>query len=102
MTKVLVLLADGFEEIEATAIIDVLRRAEIEVTTAALKNERVRGAHGITMLADCELPAVQHKPNIEWQYYRRSDLSRKRLLCRGSQRTNSAAVRRLASFREIG
>jgi 4-methyl-5(b-hydroxyethyl)-thiazole monophosphate biosynthesis len=40
----------------------VLRRAEIEVTTAALKNEKVRGAHGIIMLADCELLAVQDKP----------------------------------------
>ena len=61
MTKVLVLLADGFEEIEATTIIDVLRRAEIEVTTAALKEEKVRGAHGITVLADCLLPAAEGK-----------------------------------------
>lgn len=59
MTKVLVLLAEGFEEIEATTIIDVLRRAEIEVTTAALKDVQVRGSHGITLLADCGLEAVQ-------------------------------------------
>jgi 4-methyl-5(b-hydroxyethyl)-thiazole monophosphate biosynthesis len=61
MTKVLVLLADGFEEIEATTIIDVLRRAELDVTTAALKEQNVRGAHGITILADSRLSDVQAK-----------------------------------------
>jgi 4-methyl-5(b-hydroxyethyl)-thiazole monophosphate biosynthesis len=61
MTTVLVLLADGFEEIEATTIIDALRRAELEVTTAALKDEKVQGAHGITVLADCRLADAQAK-----------------------------------------
>jgi 4-methyl-5(b-hydroxyethyl)-thiazole monophosphate biosynthesis len=61
MTRVLVLLASGFEEIEATTIIDVLRRAELDVTTAALEVVNVRGAHGITLLADCELREVQDK-----------------------------------------
>jgi len=55
MTKVLVLLAEGFEEIEAISIIDVLRRAQVEVTTAALQDGAVRGAHGITVLADLGL-----------------------------------------------
>jgi 4-methyl-5(b-hydroxyethyl)-thiazole monophosphate biosynthesis len=59
MTKVLVLLADGFEEIEAMTMIDVLRRADIAVTTAALENVKVRGAHGISVLADCALDEVQ-------------------------------------------
>lgn len=61
MTKVLVLLADGFEEIEATTIIDVLRRAALDVTTAALEGVNVHGAHGITVIADCELREVQDK-----------------------------------------
>jgi 4-methyl-5(b-hydroxyethyl)-thiazole monophosphate biosynthesis len=59
MTKALVLLADGFEEIEAITIIDVLRRGDIEVTTAALKDRTVRGAHGISVLADCEFDEVK-------------------------------------------
>lgn len=51
--KVLVLLADGFEEIEALTPIDVLRRAGADVTSAATLGEsRVKGAHGIFCLAD--------------------------------------------------
>jgi 4-methyl-5(b-hydroxyethyl)-thiazole monophosphate biosynthesis len=52
MAKVLVILAEGFEEIEAVTIIDVLRRADVEVTTAALGDTRVRGAHALTLEAD--------------------------------------------------
>ncbi len=53
MAKVLVPLADGFEEIEAITIIDVLRRGGVEVTTASLNDtEKVVGSNGITVLAD--------------------------------------------------
>lgn len=52
MKKVLVPLAEGFEEIEATCIIDVLRRAELQVVSAALGKKSVMGAHGITVVAD--------------------------------------------------
>ncbi|MFV0481928.1 MAG: DJ-1/PfpI family protein [Campylobacteraceae bacterium] len=48
MPKVLVALADGFEEIEAITIIDVLRRANVEVVTAALFKKNVVGAHSIS------------------------------------------------------
>lgn len=51
--KVLVPLAKGFEEIEAVSIIDVLRRAAIEVITASLDDEQlVKGANGISVAAD--------------------------------------------------
>lgn len=50
--KVLVPLAEGFEEIEAISIIDVLRRAEIDVTTAYLEKNPVKGSHNISVLAD--------------------------------------------------
>jgi protein deglycase len=50
--NVLVPLADGFEEIEAVAIIDVLRRAGINVVTASLANKEVTGSHNITVFAD--------------------------------------------------
>lgn len=53
MSKVLVPLAEGFEEIEAVNIIDVLRRADIEVVVASLSEEMlVKGANGITIKAD--------------------------------------------------
>ncbi|MBW4699406.1 MAG: DJ-1/PfpI family protein [Aphanocapsa lilacina HA4352-LM1] len=58
MIKVLVPLAEGFEEIEAVTIIDVLRRADIEVTVAALADLSVQGSHGITLVADTRLDKI--------------------------------------------
>lgn len=62
MPSVLVLLADGFEELEAFAPVDLLRRGEIEVTTASLnENRHVTERSGITAHADVALSAVQGK-----------------------------------------
>ncbi len=48
-----VLLAQGFEETEAVAIVDVLRRAGVEVHTASITGSTaVMGAHGISITAD--------------------------------------------------
>ena len=59
MTNVLVPLAKGFEEIEAVSIIDVLRRAEINVFVASLDgNKNVTGANGITLQCDMEINDV--------------------------------------------
>ena len=59
MSKVLVPLAKGFEEIEAVSIIDVLRRAEIEVVVASLdENQLVLGANGITIQTDTQIKDV--------------------------------------------
>lgn len=53
MGRALVPLADGFEEIEAVSIIDVLRRGGVEVVSASVHDRReVNGAHGIVMNAD--------------------------------------------------
>jgi 4-methyl-5(b-hydroxyethyl)-thiazole monophosphate biosynthesis len=53
MKKVIVFLAEGFEEIEAISIIDILRRAEITVTSVSVsKNKKVKGAHNIHIEAD--------------------------------------------------
>ena len=58
-TTILTLLADGFEEIEATAPIDLLRRAEAEVTVASCSDSvEVTGRSQITLRADCLLPDV--------------------------------------------
>ncbi len=53
MKKVIVFLAEGFEEIEAISIIDVLRRAEVSVTTVSISKEKeVKGAHNVPVVAD--------------------------------------------------
>jgi 4-methyl-5(b-hydroxyethyl)-thiazole monophosphate biosynthesis len=57
--KTLVPLADGFEEIEAITIIDVLRRADVEVTTVGLDGQTVNGAHGVQIQADALWADVQ-------------------------------------------
>lgn len=51
--KVLVMLAEGFEEVEAVTIVDLLRRANIDVQTVSITGRRiVDGAHGIPVTAD--------------------------------------------------
>jgi len=59
MVKVLVPLFTGFEEIEAITIIDILRRAGVEVVTAGLSPNPVMGAHGIPVLADIGIEAAE-------------------------------------------
>lgn len=51
-------LAEGFEETEALATLDVLRRAELEVYTVGVGAKVVTGSHGIPVTADvmdCEV-----------------------------------------------
>lgn len=45
-------LAEGFEEIEALTVVDILRRADQEVTTVGVGGNVVTGAHGLTVIAD--------------------------------------------------
>jgi len=56
---ILVPLAPGFEEIEAVAIVDVLRRAELHVTLAGLQPGAILGAHGLTLETDAHLDEVE-------------------------------------------
>ena len=55
---VIVPLAEGFEEIEAITIIDVLRRADLDVQTVHLKDAHVSGAHRVSVKADKSIDAV--------------------------------------------
>lgn len=53
MAKVYEFLANGFEEIEGLAPVDILRRGGVEVVTVSITGKReVQSSHGITILAD--------------------------------------------------
>ena len=56
-----VLLADGFEEIEALCPVDVLRRAGLAVKTVGITGKTVTGSHGIAVSADI-LPSEATEP----------------------------------------
>lgn len=61
MARVLVPLAQGCEELEAVTIIDLLRRAGIEVTTAGLDERPVVASRGVTLVPDTTLDeALEH------------------------------------------
>ncbi len=56
--RVLTLLAPGFEEIEAITVIDILRRADIQVLTASIGEKTVTGSHNIPVIADALLDEI--------------------------------------------
>ncbi|MDR2633025.1 MAG: DJ-1/PfpI family protein [Treponema sp.] len=66
--KVLVLLAEGFEEVEAVTPIDYLRRAgiEVQVVSIACKDGtlQVQGSHGLVILADCSLQELAKEGSV--------------------------------------
>jgi 4-methyl-5(b-hydroxyethyl)-thiazole monophosphate biosynthesis len=74
LKKIIVLLAAGFEEVEAVTPVDYLRRAGIEVTTAAVgieagKTMLVKGSHDIQIAADATLDDLLEKRKLnprEW------------------------------------
>jgi len=62
----LIPLAEGCEEIEAITVIDVLRRADVEVSIAAVSETKglsITGAHGIEINADCSIDSCV---NSDW------------------------------------
>ena len=61
MKTMYVFLADGFEEIEALAPVDVMRRAGLAVTMVSVTGDLVvKGAHGIPVVADVTFDAVDY------------------------------------------
>ena len=59
MAKILVPIANGFEEIEAVSIIDICRRAGIEVVTAGVEDKVLIGAHNIKIEMDKKIDEVK-------------------------------------------
>lgn len=58
MAKVLMPLAQGFEETEALTVVDILRRSGIEVVLAGIQPGPVEGAHQISIIPDTTIGAV--------------------------------------------
>ena len=61
MASVLVPLAQGCEELEAITIIDLLRRAGIEVTSAGLDTKHVVASRGVVLVPDTDLDSALKK-----------------------------------------
>jgi len=62
MPRVLVPLAEGFEELEAVTIVDLLRRAKFDVVTAGLIPGPVRASRGMVVVPDCTLDEAVNPP----------------------------------------
>ena len=60
-----VFFADGFEETEAIAPVDMLRRAEKQVITVGIKNDGVCSSHGIPVLCDITDMQVELDERLE-------------------------------------
>ncbi|MBQ7294934.1 MAG: DJ-1/PfpI family protein [Clostridia bacterium] len=58
-------LADGFEELEAIAPIDILRRAQVDVVTVGVTGEVINGRHGIKVTADCTIDSIELTDELE-------------------------------------
>lgn len=52
-------LADGFEEIEALATVDILRRGGVDILTVGTSGDEIEGAHGIRIKADISIDLVE-------------------------------------------
>ena len=60
MKKVFIPLAEGFEEIETFAVVDILRRAGIDVVTAGLQGTIVKSASNVKVIADKKLEEINN------------------------------------------
>ncbi len=60
-------LAPGFEEVEALTVVDIMRRAGLDVKTVSILDQQyvVTGAHGIQVAADLLMPEVETE-SAEW------------------------------------
>jgi len=61
--RAIVVLAEGFEEIEAVTAIDVLRRAGDGVTVASLGGREVEGAHGMSLQVNARISDILETPD---------------------------------------
>ena len=58
-------LADGFEEVEALAAVDMIRRAGLDLETVGVSSEIIEGAHGIKVMCDCAADKIVLDSNLD-------------------------------------
>ena len=59
MEKAYIFLADGFEEIEGLTVVDILRRAGVEIQMVSIMGRKeLTGSHGIPVVADAVFEEV--------------------------------------------
>lgn len=63
--KALIILAPGFEDLEAVTVIDLLRRAKIQLSIVCLREDEVTGSRGTRILADASLALLPRSPNFD-------------------------------------
>lgn len=57
--------ADGFEEVEAIAALDVIRRAKIEIESVGVGSKNITGSHGITVVCDKTTDEISASNSVE-------------------------------------
>lgn len=62
MKTAVILLAPGFEEIESITVIDILRRAGVQLTVAGTVEGTIIGSRKMKMLADCSVTQILNDP----------------------------------------
>jgi 4-methyl-5(b-hydroxyethyl)-thiazole monophosphate biosynthesis len=101
MKRVLVPFTEGVEEIEFVAVVDILRRADVEVIMASLTETVVKGRSNITITADAKLADIADEPwdmvvlpgGLPNAYLLRDDSNVKRVVQRlREQRKTIAAI----------
>lgn len=65
MKKVLLFLAEGFEEVEAFTVVDYLRRKDIVVDTCSISDKDIQGAHKIIVKADRKIDEVNNSKDYD-------------------------------------
>ena len=64
MSKLLVMLAKGFEEVEALTVVDYLRRSGLEVVMVSITDDKlIQGSHGIKVMADLTMDELRDVSN---------------------------------------
>lgn len=62
---VYVFLAEGFEEVEALAPVDILRRSGIDVKTVGINSNIIRGSHSIPVITDLDINEIEPDESID-------------------------------------